>query len=54
MASRLGVPLFTLGQARHIYSIAISQGLGDQPNETVAKIIEKLSSIEMRYPEFKD
>jgi 3-hydroxyisobutyrate dehydrogenase-like beta-hydroxyacid dehydrogenase len=53
MASRLGVPLFTLGQARHIYSIAMTQGLGDQPNETIAKIIEKLSSIEIRYPGLK-
>lgn len=50
MASRLGVPLFTLGQARHIYSIAMTQGLGDQPNEVIAKVIEQLSSTEIRYP----
>lgn len=54
MASKLGVPLFTLGQARHIYSIAMTQGLGDQPNEAIAKIIEKLSNIELRYPKPKD
>jgi hypothetical protein len=54
MASRLGVPLFALGQARHIYSIAMTQGLGDQPNEAIAKIIEKLSSVELRYPKLKD
>ena len=54
MASKLGVTLFTLGQARHIYSIAMTQGLGDQPNEAIAKIIEKLSNIELRYPKPKD
>jgi 3-hydroxyisobutyrate dehydrogenase-like beta-hydroxyacid dehydrogenase len=49
MASRLGVPLFTLGQARHLYSIAMTKGLEDKPNETIAKIIEQLSGIEIRY-----
>lgn len=49
MASRLGVPLFTLGQARHLYSIAMTKGLEDQPNEIIAKIIEQLSGTEIRY-----
>lgn len=53
MASRLGVLLFTLGQARHIYSIAMTQGLGDQPNEVIAKVIEQLSSTELRYTKLK-
>jgi 3-hydroxyisobutyrate dehydrogenase-like beta-hydroxyacid dehydrogenase len=51
MASRLGVPLFTLGQARQIYSIAMSQGLGEGPSEIVAKVVERLSGVSLRFPE---
>jgi 3-hydroxyisobutyrate dehydrogenase-like beta-hydroxyacid dehydrogenase len=51
MASRLGVPLFTLGQARQIYSIAITQGLGEGPSEIVAKVVEQLSGVSLRFPE---
>lgn len=50
MASRLGVPLFTLGQARQIYSIAMTQGLGDGPSEIVAKVVEQLAGVSLRYP----
>jgi 3-hydroxyisobutyrate dehydrogenase len=51
MASRLGVPLFTLGQARQIYSIAMTQGLGEGPSEIVAKVVEQLSGVSLRFPE---
>ena len=51
MASRLGVPLFTLGQARQIYSIALTQGLGEGPSEIVAKVIEQMSGVKLIYPE---
>jgi len=49
MASRLGVPLFTLGQARQIYSIAMTQGLGEGPSEIVAKVVEQLSGVSLRF-----
>lgn len=47
MASRLGVPLFTLGQARQIYNIAISQGLGEGPSEIVAKVVEQMTGVKL-------
>ena len=49
MAARLGVPLFTLGQARHIYSIAVAQGLGEGSSEVVAKVLENLSGVSIRH-----
>lgn len=49
LAARLGVPLFTLGQARQIYSIALSQGLGQGPSEIVAKVVEQLADVELRF-----
>jgi 3-hydroxyisobutyrate dehydrogenase-like beta-hydroxyacid dehydrogenase len=49
LAARLGVPLFTLGQARQIYSIALSQGLGQGPSEIVAKVLEQLADVELRF-----
>jgi len=49
MAARLGVPLFTLGQARQLYSIAISQGLGDGPSEVVAKVVEQMADVQLRF-----
>lgn len=49
MAARLGVPLFALGQARQIYSIAISQGLGDGPSEVVAKVVEQMADVRLRF-----
>jgi 3-hydroxyisobutyrate dehydrogenase-like beta-hydroxyacid dehydrogenase len=51
MASRLGVPLFTLGQARQIYSIAMTQGLGEGPSEIVGKVVEQLSGVSLRFSE---
>ena len=51
MAARLGVPLFSLGQARHIYSTALAQGLGNGPSEIVAKVVEQLAGIHIRYPD---
>ena len=51
MASRLGVPLFTLGQARQIYSIAMTQGLGEGPSEIVAKVVEQFSGVSLRFPD---
>lgn len=51
MAARLGVPLFSLGQARHIYSIAMAQGLGDGPSEIVAKVLEQIAGVHIRHPE---
>mgnify|MGYP006291241801 CR=1 FL=1 len=45
MAARLGVPLFSLSQARQIYSIAMSMGLDNGPSEIVAKVIEQFSQI---------
>lgn len=47
MAARLGVPLFALGQARQIYSIAMAQGLEDGPSEIIAKVLEKLSGVSL-------
>jgi 3-hydroxyisobutyrate dehydrogenase-like beta-hydroxyacid dehydrogenase len=47
MASRLGVPLFTLGQARQIYNIAMSQGLGEGPSEIVAKVVEQMAGVKL-------
>lgn len=51
MAARLGVPLFSLGQARQIYSTALTQGLGDGPSEIVAKVIEHLAGVHIRHPD---
>ena len=51
MASRLGVPLFTLGQARQIYSIAMTQGLGDGPSEIVAKVVEQMAGVKLLFPD---
>jgi len=50
MAARLGVPLFSLGQARHVYSSALAQGLGDGPSEVIAKVIERWVGVAIRHP----
>jgi len=49
LAARLGVPLFTLGQARQIYSIALTQGLGQGPSEVVAQVVEQLADVKLRF-----
>ena len=54
MAARLGVPLFTLGQARHLYSIAITQGLGSGPSEVVAKVVEQMADVQLRFAANKE
>ena len=49
MAARLGVPLFALGQARHLYSVALGQGLGEGPSEVLGKVIEQLAGVSLRF-----
>lgn len=51
MAARLGVPLFALGQARQIYSSALTQGYGEGPSEVVAKVLEQLAGVQFRQPD---
>jgi len=31
------------------YSIAISQGLGDGPSEVVAKVVEQMADVQLRF-----
>ena len=54
LAARLGVPLFTLGQARQIYSIALTQGLGQGPSEVVAQVVERLADVQLRFASHRD
>ena len=54
LAARLGVPLFTLGQARQIYSIALTQGLGQGPSEVVAQVVERLADVKLRFASHRD
>lgn len=54
LAARLGVPLFTLGQARQIYSIALAQGLGQGPSEIVAQVVEKMADVKLRFASHRD
>ena len=54
LAARLGVPLFTLGQARQIYSIALTQGLGQGPSEIVAQVVEQMADVKLRFASHRD
>jgi 3-hydroxyisobutyrate dehydrogenase-like beta-hydroxyacid dehydrogenase len=54
LAARLGVPLFTLGQARQIYSIALTQGLGQGPSEIVAQVVERMADVKLRFASHRD
>ena len=49
LAARLGVPLFALGQARHLYSVALTQGLGEGPSEVLGQVIERLAGVDLRF-----
>ena len=49
LAARLGVPLFALGQARHLYSVALAQGLGEGPSEVLGRVIEQLAGVDLRF-----
>ena len=54
LAARQGVPLFTLGQARQIYSIALTQGLGQGPSEIVAQVVEQMADVKLRFASHRD
>jgi 3-hydroxyisobutyrate dehydrogenase-like beta-hydroxyacid dehydrogenase len=47
MAARLGVPLFTLTQARQLYSIAVAQGKGDLSMGVIAQVLEDIAGVRL-------
>jgi 4-hydroxybutyrate dehydrogenase/sulfolactaldehyde 3-reductase len=47
MAARLGVPLFTLTQARQVYSIAVAQGKGDLSMGVIGAVLEQLAGVRL-------
>jgi 3-hydroxyisobutyrate dehydrogenase-like beta-hydroxyacid dehydrogenase len=47
MAARLGVPLFTLTQARQLYSIAVAQGKGDLSMGVIAQVMEDIAGVRL-------
>jgi len=50
MAARLGVPLFTLTQARQLYSIAVAQGKGDLSMGVIAQVMEDIAGVRLARP----
>jgi 3-hydroxyisobutyrate dehydrogenase-like beta-hydroxyacid dehydrogenase len=47
MAARLGVPLFTLTQARQLYSIAVAQGKGNLSMGVIAQVLEEIAGVRL-------
>jgi len=41
------VPLFTLTQARQLYSIAVAQGKGDLSMGVIAQVLEQIAGVRL-------
>lgn len=50
MAARLGVPLFSLGPARQLYSIALAEGKGERSMGVIAPVLERLAGVRLTRP----
>jgi len=50
MAARLGVPLFTLANARQVFAMAIAQGKGDLAAGAVVEMFEQLAGVRLPRP----
>ena len=47
MATRLGVPLFTLGQTKQLLTLAVAMGRGEQAVLAVAAVLEDITGVRL-------
>lgn len=47
LAAKLGMPLFTLATARHLFQIAIEQGRGDLAAPAVVEVFEQFGGVKL-------
>ena len=47
MATRLGVPLFTLGQTKQLLTLAVAMGRGEQAVLAVAAVLEDIAGVRL-------
>jgi len=47
LAARVGVPLFALGPARQLWSLAVGQGEGERAHGVIAEVLARLNDVDL-------